>query len=526
LLEEKNQCAQIKNCEENFFAGWRGFRATAGLASLLGVLLKKSSNINQKTPHFINFTMIQPIKLEHPSKKLLFLIHGYTGSPTDFNGLPEYLHKTLNINVKVMLLKGHGTNIKDLDSLEFNDFLVQAKRELRKDLQKYDEVFLGGVSFGAQLALYLAAHYPVKAVFNACLPYKLKFPFNIPKLELIGIFKKYWLKHIPETEKRLRQNAFHYKEMHIKGLKIVKQANRKLKKTLTKIYCPVLSIHSEKDPIGNYKTIDILDNKIKGPHDKKILRIFNDKNHNIFFTENRFDIYKKIEDFLKSSQKNNNFNSKRVAAIIPAYNEGNNIADVLSVLSRTKILNEIIVVDDGSTDKTPEAVKNFGQVKLLRNNKNKGKAYSMQRGMDATKADIIFFCDADLKGLTPSMVEQIIQPVINQKYDMYIGLRNNVMQKAVNLFALNSGERALTRALWEKLPENFKYRYRIEAGLNFIARKRGRGYGWQKFDYYQTLKEKKYGIIKGTILRWWMNFDVGCAYALAIVQNFSRKKSL
>ncbi|MFA6227266.1 MAG: hypothetical protein WC631_02225, partial [Candidatus Paceibacterota bacterium] len=42
--------AQIKNCEENFFAGWRGFRATAGLASLLGVLLKKCSNINQKTP--------------------------------------------------------------------------------------------------------------------------------------------------------------------------------------------------------------------------------------------------------------------------------------------------------------------------------------------------------------------------------------------------------------------------------------------------------------------------------------------
>ena len=41
LLEEKNRRAQIKNCEENFFAGWRGFRATAGLASLLEVLLKK-----------------------------------------------------------------------------------------------------------------------------------------------------------------------------------------------------------------------------------------------------------------------------------------------------------------------------------------------------------------------------------------------------------------------------------------------------------------------------------------------------
>ena len=50
LLEEKNRRAQIKNCEENFFAGWRGFRATAGLASLLGVLLKKCSNFVQKTP--------------------------------------------------------------------------------------------------------------------------------------------------------------------------------------------------------------------------------------------------------------------------------------------------------------------------------------------------------------------------------------------------------------------------------------------------------------------------------------------
>ena len=50
LLEDKSRRAQIKKCEENFFAGWRGFRATAGLTSLLGVLLKKCSNFVQKTP--------------------------------------------------------------------------------------------------------------------------------------------------------------------------------------------------------------------------------------------------------------------------------------------------------------------------------------------------------------------------------------------------------------------------------------------------------------------------------------------
>ena len=59
LLEEKNQCAQIKNCEENFFAGWRACRAVEGLASLLGDLLKKSSNINQKTPPSFTFSEIE-----------------------------------------------------------------------------------------------------------------------------------------------------------------------------------------------------------------------------------------------------------------------------------------------------------------------------------------------------------------------------------------------------------------------------------------------------------------------------------
>jgi hypothetical protein len=53
LLEEKNRRAQNKKCEENFFVGWRGFRVTAGLASLVGVLLKKCSNFVQGTPFIL-----------------------------------------------------------------------------------------------------------------------------------------------------------------------------------------------------------------------------------------------------------------------------------------------------------------------------------------------------------------------------------------------------------------------------------------------------------------------------------------
>ena len=75
--------------------------------------------------------MVQPIDLNHHSQKLFFLIHGYTGSPTDFNALPDYLFSRYPVDVKVMLLKGHGTKIEDLDDLELQDFLDQGVSLLR-----------------------------------------------------------------------------------------------------------------------------------------------------------------------------------------------------------------------------------------------------------------------------------------------------------------------------------------------------------------------------------------------------------
>jgi hypothetical protein len=50
LLEEKNRRAQIKKCEENILAGWRALASGGGAASLVGVLLKESSDFVQKVP--------------------------------------------------------------------------------------------------------------------------------------------------------------------------------------------------------------------------------------------------------------------------------------------------------------------------------------------------------------------------------------------------------------------------------------------------------------------------------------------
>ncbi len=91
-------------------------------------------------------------------------------------------------------------------------------------------------------------------------------------------------------------------------------------------------------------------------------------------------------------------NEARVAAVIPAYNEEKNIADVLKALLKSPELDEIIVVDDGSKDKTAEISEKLG-VKVIRLSGNQGKGRAMQEGLKATQTEIIVFFDADLLGL-------------------------------------------------------------------------------------------------------------------------------
>ena len=97
---------------------------------------------------------------------------------------------------------------------------------------------------------------------------------------------------------------------------------------------------------------------------------------------------------------------------------------------------------------------------------------------------------------------------------MFIAVRNNIMQKSIRWIALCSGERALTRTTWECLPPRFKHRFRVEVGLNHVAGRHGSGFGYAIMPVYQTVKEIKYGVLHGTVRRWWMIYDIFCALLL------------
>ncbi|KAB3537400.1 glycosyltransferase family 2 protein [Alkaliphilus pronyensis] len=112
---------------------------------------------------------------------------------------------------------------------------------------------------------------------------------------------------------------------------------------------------------------------------------------------------------------------QNVTVLIPAFNEGKNIRDTLVGLKGVKEVNQILVIDDGSTDNTCQIVEAFSEVTLLKQGKNLGKGAALKRGIleALDKADIIVFLDADTKN-TSNEIKKLITPIINEITDVAI----------------------------------------------------------------------------------------------------------
>lgn len=201
----------------------------------------------------------------------------------------------------------------------------------------------------------------------------------------------------------------------------------------------------------------------------------------------------------------------QVTAIIPIFNEGDRARAILDVVTRFPFA-EIIVVNDGSTDNTADVVREYPSVRLIDLPVNGGKGGAMDRGVSAARTDIVFFCDADVTGLTADIIAAILEPVVSGEREMCIATRGRkmfVIHAFIEIWPLMGGERALTKKLWHRVPMEYKHRFAIEAALNFYAKYYSRGYTTRIFPALShVMKEKKFGWWEGTKRRYVMLYEV------------------
>jgi len=212
-----------------------------------------------------------------------------------------------------------------------------------------------------------------------------------------------------------------------------------------------------------------------------------------------------------------------VTAIVCAYNEEDTISGVLKALILAREIEEIIVINDGSTDGTSETLEKFYGIKGIRIIEllsNKGKGFAMAEGVIHARTPILVFVDADLLNFDPRFVGQLVSPLLEKKADMVIGHpTENDLDHWLNPFKPISGERALFKEDILPLIEQMqKSRYGVETLINLYYRaKRKRVVYVPLWGLIHPTKLQKYSLRKATYEYWQESYQI----ARTIIGSYS-----
>ena len=111
---------------------------------------------------------------------------------------------------------------------------------------------------------------------------------------------------------------------------------------------------------------------------------------------------------------------KRVSIVIPAYNEAETISATLRAIRERFISEEVIVVDDGSTDNTRELASQWADL-VIPMPANQGKGAALQVGWQQATGDIILLLDADLRESAGEAVH-LLAPLLEDRCDLAVAV--------------------------------------------------------------------------------------------------------
>lgn len=223
---------------------------------------------------------------------------------------------------------------------------------------------------------------------------------------------------------------------------------------------------------------------------------------------------------------------KRISCIIPAHNEEKGIFNTLqAVMEAGDCIDEILVIDDGSTDRTRDIVLTFPSVRLLVNEKNRGKSHAVARGIMESSGDHILLLDADLIGLNAIAIASLVTPVTNGVAEASISMRENtpVWMKMLGIDFM-SGERVFPREFLAPHCEKMGHlHFGIEVFLNRLMIEHGLTIKTVMMQNVKNDKKwNKHGFRSGIIgeIRMWRDILKTVSVKELISQNIAMRKML
>ena len=192
----------------------------------------------------------------------------------------------------------------------------------------------------------------------------------------------------------------------------------------------------------------------------------------------------------------------KATAIICAFNEENTISNLLIDVLCTTIFDEVIVINDGSSDNTKQYILElklrfeFTDIHL---NENHGKGYAMSIGVEIASSECIVFIDADLSNFSDLHARFLLNPLFNNKAAMVMGqLPDTVFKNKTNPFRSLTGQRAVYKNDIIQLVEKMKPSgYGVETIINMYYKANHKKVIYVRLDQlYHHTKFKKSGTQK------------------------------
>lgn len=230
--------------------------------------------------------------LGNDSETGVLLTHGFEASPHELGELAQYL-AARNITVYAVRLKGHGTDIKDLDDAKWQEWYNDYEKGYNELSKKTKKVFVGGHSLGGALALYLAEQKDTAGVISLASPAGLH-DKRANYAWLIKYFKKYEMRNLTDEER-----GYHYDKYSAAAVEQLVDFIEVYKKGLSKITEPVLVIQLSNDTKIDSNSANYIHKNVKS-RDKRTV-VISSTGHSLLEEPYKNRVYEEVYNFVKKT---------------------------------------------------------------------------------------------------------------------------------------------------------------------------------------------------------------------------------